>query len=121
MCPPARHPTTTRSTMGKQVKTFNKHFYSLFPCSMPCGSELEIVGCVYDDADQIRFDLQCHSSIKAHPHRVEKYRVIAMHLNPRFNERTTVLNSMVDSEWLDEIRNDHTVFAPGASFTVKIR
>lgn len=107
--------------MGKQVKTFNKHFYSLFPCSMPCGSELEIVGCVYDDADQIRFDLQCHSSIKAHPHRVEKYRVIAMHLNPRFNERTTVLNSMVDSEWLDEIRNDHTVFAPGASFTVKIR
>lgn len=98
-----------------------KDFFLIFAFSMPCGSELEIAGCVYDDADQIRFDLQCHSNIKALPHRVEKYRVIAMHLNPRFNERTTVLNSMIDSEWLDEIRNDRMVFAPGASFTVKIR
>lgn len=49
---------------------------------MPCGSELEITGCVYDDADQIRFDLQCHPSIKVGV-KVEKHRVIAMHINPR--------------------------------------
>lgn len=49
---------------------------------MPCGSELIISGCVYDDADQIRFDLQCHSSLKVGV-KVEKHRVIAMHLNPR--------------------------------------
>ena len=49
---------------------------------MPRGTELEITGCVYDDADQIRFDLQCHPNIKCW-HKVEKLRVIAMHLNPR--------------------------------------
>ncbi|XP_030386254.1 tectonin beta-propeller repeat-containing protein [Scaptodrosophila lebanonensis] len=88
---------------------------------MPCGTELTISGCVYDDADQIRFDLQCHSNIKVLPHRVDKFRVIALHLNPRFNERTTVLNSMNNSEWMDEIRNDKMVFAPGATFTLKMR
>lgn len=87
---------------------------------MPCGSELIISGCVYDDADQIRFDLQCHPNVKQIV-RVEKLRIISMHLNPRFNERTTVLNSMNDSEWLEEIRNDKMLFAPGASFTLKIR
>ncbi|EDW69940.1 tectonin beta-propeller repeat-containing protein [Drosophila virilis] len=103
------------------VSTCETPYYNTLYNGMPCGSELEISGCVYDDADQIRFDLQCHSNIKAMPHRVEKFRVIAMHLNPRFNERTIVLNSMIDSEWLEEIRNDRMVFAPGASFTVKIR
>lgn len=49
---------------------------------MPRGSELEITGCVYDDADQIRFDLQCHPTIKMGV-KVEKFRVIAMHINPR--------------------------------------
>lgn len=49
---------------------------------MPFGTELEISGCVYDDADQIRFDLQCHPNIKTRP-KVEKFRVIAMHINPR--------------------------------------
>lgn len=50
--------------------------------SMPIGSELEIDGCVYDDADQIRFDLQSYPKIKIHM-KIDKYRMIAMHINPR--------------------------------------
>ncbi|XP_068143293.1 tectonin beta-propeller repeat-containing protein [Drosophila tropicalis] len=103
------------------VSTCETPYYNTLYNGMPCGTELEISGCVYDDADQIRFDLQCHSTVRVLPHRVEKHRVIAMHLNPRFNERTTVLNSMKASEWLEEIRNDKMVFAPGATFTLKIR
>ncbi|XP_017059867.1 tectonin beta-propeller repeat-containing protein [Drosophila ficusphila] len=103
------------------VSTCETPYYNTLYNGMPCGTELEISGCVYDDADQIRFDLQSHSTVKVQPHRVEKHRVIALHLNPRFNERTTVLNSMKESEWLDEIRNDKMAFAPGATFTLKIR
>lgn len=52
-------------------------------CNGMCvGSVVQISGCVYDDADQIRFDLQCHSLMVA-KHRVEKLRRVAMHLNPR--------------------------------------
>lgn len=49
---------------------------------MSVGTILEISGCVYDDADQIRFDLQCHPMVIA-KHKVEKYRRVAFHLNPR--------------------------------------
>lgn len=49
---------------------------------MEVGTVLEIFGCVYDDADQIRFDLQCHSTVIA-KHKVEKYRRVSFHLNPR--------------------------------------
>lgn len=31
---------------------------------MIVGSSLEIKGCIFDDASQIRFDLQCHSTLK---------------------------------------------------------
>ncbi|XP_014095584.2 tectonin beta-propeller repeat-containing protein [Bactrocera oleae] len=102
------------------VNTMETPYYNTLSNGMPFGTELEISGCVYDDADQIRFDLQCHPNIKTRP-KVEKFRVIAMHINPRFNERTIVLNSMNDSEWLDEIRNDNMVFAPGATFTLRIK
>ncbi|XP_037936661.1 tectonin beta-propeller repeat-containing protein-like [Teleopsis dalmanni] len=95
-------------------------YYVTLHNGMPCGTELEIAGCVYDDADQIRFDLQCHPKIKVR-HKVDKYRVIAMHINPRFNENTIVFNSMDDSEWLEEIRYNKMVFAPGATFTLKIK
>lgn len=67
------------------MKMFLKGFFALnnfFSNRMPPGTELEIRGCVYDDADQIRFDLQCHPNIKVR-HKVEKLRMIAMHINPR--------------------------------------
>lgn len=51
--------------------------------SMPIGSELEINGSVYDDADQIRFDLQSYPKIKVRM-KIDKYRMIAMHINPRY-------------------------------------
>lgn len=79
-------PITIPYTMGKSKE--NRFFFNLnfnnteFLISMPLGSELEISGCVYDDADQIRFDLQCHPTIKMGV-KVEKFRVIAMHINPR--------------------------------------
>lgn len=49
---------------------------------MKVGSLLEITGYVYDDADQIRFDLQCHSTIRMR-FICEKLRHVACHLNPR--------------------------------------
>ncbi|XP_073842358.1 tectonin beta-propeller repeat-containing peroxin 23 [Musca autumnalis] len=102
------------------VSTLETPYYNTLYNGLPCGSELIISGCVYDDADQIRFDLQCHSSLKVGV-KVEKHRVIAMHLNPRFNENTIVLNTMENSEWQNETRYDKMVFAPGTTFTLKIR
>lgn len=103
-----------------EISALETPYYNNLCNGMPVGTELEISGCVYDDADQIRFDLQCHSSIKARP-KIEKLRMIAMHLNPRFNERTIVFNSMEESEWAEEIRNDDVVFAPGHSFNLLLR
>lgn len=71
--------------MGKVLRDCYRKFqinFLYFGDRMPRGSELEITGCVYDDADQIRFDLQCHPTIKMGV-KVEKFRVIAMHINPR--------------------------------------
>lgn len=87
---------------------------------MHVGTVLRLRGCVYDDADQIRFDLQCHAQVSV-KHRVEKQRKVAFHLNPRFNERTVVLNSMERSEWQTEIRTQEQAFAPGAEFDLVIR
>lgn len=87
---------------------------------MHVGTVLRIRGCVYDDADQIRFDLQCHAQVSV-KHRVEKMRKVAFHVNPRFSERTVVLNSMEQSEWQQEIRTKELAFAPGAEFDLVIR
>lgn len=88
---------------------------------MHVGTVLRLRGCVYDDADQIRFDLQCHAQVSV-KHRVEKQRKVAFHLNPRFNERTVVLNTMEHSEWQTEIRTKElAAFAPGAEFDLVIR
>lgn len=94
-------------------------YYNTLYNGMAPGTELIITGCVYDDGDQIRFDLQCHPNIKVR-HKVEKLRMIAMHLNPRFNEKVTCLNSMENSEWQMELRNPKMVFAPGAEFKLVI-
>lgn len=52
---------------------------------MPIGSILEVTGCVYDDADQIRFDLQCHPTVTTLlKHKIEKYRRVMFHINPRY-------------------------------------
>lgn len=39
----------------------------------------------------------------------------------RFNENTIVLNTMENSEWQNETRYDKMVFAPGTTFTLKIK
>lgn len=75
---------------------------------------------MFDDADQIRFDLQCHSSLKAR-FIVEKMRHVACHLNPRFNEKIVVLNSMENSEWMSEFRVEKMAFSPGSEFKLNIR
>lgn len=87
---------------------------------MIIGSTLEITGCIFDDASQIRFDLQCHSTLKTR-FIVEKMRHVACHLNPRFNEKVIVLNTMENSEWQSEFRTDKMVFSPGTEFKLQIR
>lgn len=83
MLAPWKRPITILSAMGEGgTKKFNIKNVNIFNYSMPSGTELDITGCVYDDADQIRFDLQCHPNIKLRV-KVEKFRVIAMHINPR--------------------------------------
>lgn len=85
------------------------------------GTELEISGCVYDDANQIRFDLLCHPTIRS-KNKLEYNRHIALHVNPRFSERCIALNTMQDSQWsCDEIRVEKTLFSPGAEFKLIIR
>lgn len=90
------------------------------PNGMQVGSVLDIKGCIFDDASQVRFDLQCHSTLKAR-FIVEKMRHVACHLNPRFNEKLIVLNTMENSEWLAEQRHNDMVFAPGNEFHLEIR
>lgn len=95
-------------------------YYNTLFSGMSVGTVLEISGCVYDDADQIRFDLQCHPTVIA-KHKVEKYRRVAFHLNPRFSEKTIVMNSMENSEWLTETRLDRMIFAAGSEYNLLIR
>lgn len=95
-------------------------YHCPLPNGMIVGSIIEINGCIFDDASQIRFDLQCHSTLKTR-FIVEKMRHVAVHLNPRFNEKVIVLNTMENSEWQTELRSDNMVFAPGAEFKLEIR
>lgn len=95
-------------------------YHSPLPNGMMIGSILEITGCIFDDASQVRFDLQCHSTLKTR-FIVEKMRHVCCHLNPRFNEKLIVLNSMENSEWLTELRTDKMVFSPGSEFKLQIR
>lgn len=87
---------------------------------MPVGSILKITGCVYDDADLIRFDLQAHATVRMR-HKSESFRNMPLHLNPRFSERCTVLNSMEMSNWETELRDSRTVFTPGKEFELLIK
>lgn len=87
---------------------------------MPLGSFVKITGCVYDDADQIRFDLQAHSTVRLR-HKAESFRNVPLHINPRFHEKCIVLNSMEMSNWETEIRDSRIVFNPGSEFELYIR
>lgn len=88
---------------------------------MPISAEIEITGCIYDDAHDIRFDFMCHPTIKPR-HKLEYNRQIALHLNPRFGENIVVLNSMEDSRWQKEVRIDKAmVLAPGVEFKLRVR
>lgn len=57
-------------------------YHSKLYNGMMVGSSLEITGCIYDDADHVRFDLQCHSAVKQRL-TLEKLRQVALHINPR--------------------------------------
>lgn len=87
---------------------------------MPPGAEIIVTGCVYDDADYIRFDLQSHPTIRIR-HKVESQRHVQLHINPRFSEKETILNSMENSEWQTEIRDRRILFTQGGEFQLRIR
>lgn len=89
-------------------------------CGMPIGSSVKITGCVYDDADQIRFDLQAHTTVRLR-HKSESFRNVPLHINPRFHEKCIVLNSMEMSNWETEIRDSRMVFSPGHEFELILR
>lgn len=112
---PSKHYVKETSMLGAETP-----YYSSLPNGMSVGSIVEISGCIFDDASQIRFDLQCHSTLKAR-FIIEKMRHVACHLNPRFNEKIIVLNSMENSEWQTELRTDNMVFSPGSEFKLEIR
>lgn len=90
------------------------------PNGMPNGSFLNITGCVYDDADQIRFDLQGHATVRLR-HKSEYFRNMPLHLNPRFHEKCVVLNSMELSNWENELRESKLLFSPGKEFELIIK
>lgn len=85
------------------------------PNGLPAGSILKITGCVYDDADQIRFDLQAHAVFRMR-HKTENFRNMPLHLNPRFHERCVCINSMEMSNWETECRDSRMIFSPGKEF-----
>lgn len=95
-------------------------YLAKLPNGMKVGSVLKITGCVYDDADQIRFDLQGHATVKMR-HKPEYFRNMPLHINPRFHERCVVLNSMEMSNWEAEIRESRMIFSPGKEFELVIK
>lgn len=80
------------------------------------GSEIIVTGCIYDDADYVRFDLQSHPTVRLR----QSQRHVQLHLNPRFNEKEIVLNTMENSEWQTETRETRMVFTPGHEFKLRI-
>lgn len=86
---------------------------------MPPGSEVTVTGCIYDDADYVRFDLQSHPTVRLR-HKVESQRHVQLHLNPRFSEKEIILNTMEASQWQTEIRDLRMVFTPGHEFKLRI-
>lgn len=83
---------------------------------MPPGSEVIVTGCIYDDADYVRFDLQSNPTVKLR----QSQRHVQLHMNPRFNEKEIVLNTMESSEWQTEVRETKMVFTPGHEFKLRI-
>lgn len=86
---------------------------------MPPGAEVVITGCIYDDADYVRFDLQSHPTVRLR-HLIESQRHVQLHINPRFSEKEIILNSMENSEWQTEIRDTRMAFAQGSEFKLRI-
>ena len=95
-------------------------YLTKLPNGLKIGSSLRITGCVYDDADQIRFDLQGHATVKMR-HKPEYFRNMPLHLNPRFSERCICFNSMENSNWEAEIRDSRMIFSPGKEFELVIK
>lgn len=68
--------------METDVSAAETPYFVQIPNGLSPGDEIEINGCVYDDADHIRFDLQSHPIYRVR-HKVEKLRQVLLHLNPR--------------------------------------
>ncbi|XP_035793382.1 tectonin beta-propeller repeat-containing protein-like [Anopheles albimanus] len=114
------NPRTKRYCEQLEVKAAETPYLSELCNGMLIGSQLEIHGFVYDDADQIRFDLQARPTMRLR-HKLESQRNIPLHINPRFNEKITVFNTMSASQWSeDEIRDKNVWFAPGTEFRLTI-
>lgn len=77
-----REPKSALYQQAIDVSAAETPYFVALSNGMHVGSVLRIRGCVYDDADQIRFDLQCHAQL-AVKHKLEKLRRVALHVNPR--------------------------------------
>lgn len=102
------------------VSTTETPYLIKLPNGMPFGSVLKITGCVYDDSDTIRFDLQSNATVRLR-HKSEYFRNMPLHINPRFHENCIVFNSMELSNWENEIRDSRMVFSPGKEFELIIK
>ena len=95
-------------------------YLAKLPNGLPVGSSLTITGCVCDDADQIRFDLQGHATVRMR-NKPEYFRNMPLHLNPRFHEKCVVMNSMEMSNWETEFRDSRSIFSPGKEFELTFK
>lgn len=107
-------------TQEIDVSATETPYLAKLPNGLKVGSTLTITGCVYDDADQIRFDLQGHATVRMR-HKSEYFRNMPLHLNPRFHERCVCLNSMEMSNWETELRDSRMAFSPGREFELIIQ
>lgn len=64
--------------------TSSNSFSTILYNNFSAGSELEVSGCIHDNAERISINLQGHIRIKQ-KHKTEKdVRDVAFHLNPRY-------------------------------------
>uniref|UniRef100_A0A2A4JJQ1 Galectin n=1 Tax=Heliothis virescens TaxID=7102 RepID=A0A2A4JJQ1_HELVI len=96
---------------------------SVYVPEMPCvhkmaatitsGTKIRIQATTPPTADRFWIDFQCGVS-------VSRYVDVAFHLNPRFDDKSVVLNSLIDETWGMEERNRLMYLYRGAVFDMLI-